>query len=139
MGYSISTQQLTGNSKFIKCNSNTDTIASNLNNTSFQGAAGYIKFDSSHGSATHLLWYMLSILMLWTTTDILYLEETQTYISSAEPPHYRVTTVCTSSNSAWLLGDNSTCIQWGNYITCNAPCSSNKAHQTAQFQRHQKS
>ena len=42
---------------------------------------------------------MLIILMLWTTTDILHLEETQTYISSAQ--HYRVTRGCISINSGY--------------------------------------
>ena len=41
---------------------------------------------------------MLIILMLWTTTDILYLKETQTYISSAKPPHYKVTRGCININ-----------------------------------------
>ena len=45
---------------------------------------------------------MLIILMLWTTTDILQMEETQTYISSAQ--HYRVTRGCISINSGyWVI------------------------------------
>ena len=41
---------------------------------------------------------MLIILILWTTTDILYLEEKQMYISSAQLSYYRVKRGCSSIN-----------------------------------------
>ena len=47
---------------------------------------------------------ILIVLMSWTTIDILHLEETQTYIPSAQPPYYRGTRRCSSRNlGIWVI------------------------------------
>ena len=47
---------------------------------------------------------ILIILISWTTIDILHLEETQTYIPSAQPPYYRGTRRCSSRNlGIWVI------------------------------------
>ena len=47
---------------------------------------------------------ILIILILWTTIDILHLEETQMYIPSAQPPYYQSTRRCTCRNLAiWVI------------------------------------
>ena len=47
---------------------------------------------------------ILVILILWTTIDILHLEERRTYIPSAQPPYYRSTRRCTSRNlGIWVI------------------------------------